>query len=61
MVAWIMGPWQCWLCRTAVGYCHRGYGAIRGFSSLWQLCSVRTEHEGGAASWVTGILAAPSV
>ena len=61
MVAWITGPWQCWLCRTAVGYCHRGYGAIRGFSSLWQLCSVRIEHEGGVASWVTGILAAPSV
>ena len=31
------GPWQCQLCRSAGG-CHRGYGATRALSSLWQLC-----------------------
>ena len=32
------GLWQCQLWRSAGGYCHRGYGAIRAFYSLWQLC-----------------------
>ena len=40
-VAWLLGsqgPWQCRLHRNASSYCHRKHGAIRAFSSLWQLC-----------------------
>ena len=55
------GPWQYWLCRSAGGYHHRRYGAIRAFSSLWQLCPVRTECEGGVAVLVVGTLVVPSV
>ena len=37
VVAWIR-LWQHRLHRSASDYCHRIYGAIRAFSSLWQLC-----------------------
>ena len=55
-VAWFLGsqgPWQCQLHRNASSYCHRKYGAIRAL--------VRIEREGGAAAWVAGTLAMPSL
>ena len=62
MITWLLGsqrPWQCRLCRSTGGYCHRRYGGIRAFSS--SAAPVRIEHEGGAPASVVGILAAPNV
>ena len=55
------GPWQCRLCKSAGGYCHRGYGAIRAFYICDSSAPMKTEHEAGLAAWVMGTLVVPSV
>ena len=55
------GPWQCRLCKSAGGYCHRGYGAIRAFYICDSSALMKTEHEAGLAAWVMGTLVVPTV
>ena len=38
VVAWIMGTLAMLAAQASWHYCQRRYGAIRAFSSLWQLC-----------------------
>ena len=61
MVRGSRGPWKQQVCRGAGGHGHRWYGTIRIF--FWPGCSApeRIGHVGGAAAWIVGTLAAPSV
>ena len=69
ILAWITNPlsdreaWQATVYRVAESDTMEAtlHVLTQDFFSLWQLCPVRGEHEGGAAAWLAGTLVVPSV